>query len=262
MEAGFENSVGGHSRATLRPWGQRATGTARLAPADLMGRGNGVVLPRLEGAPTEYRIAAEDNRAVLLAQTMTALGIAEPGDWERSEHSPSGYVLATLKRWIANHGGAVIRQQFVLYASIASLPDPYAEEDVESNFLYLIVNPDSAGYVVIGPTLEQLWAIHPRLPVSFYRLFVGAVRRWVRVYDQEDGLDRLEMLREYVAGEEDPDQYELPDVEACIPQSMKEKPLAAEAVRRIAQAAKDETVAYWPRALSWTRSHKNCIPPR
>lgn len=242
MEAGFENSVGGYSTATLRPWGQRATGAAHLAPADLMGRGHGVVLPRLEGESTEYRIAAEDNRAVLLAQTMTALGIAEPGDWERSEHSPSGYILATLKRWIANHGGAVIRQQFALYASIASSPDPYAEEDIESTFLYLIVNPDSAGYVVIGPTLEQLGAIHPRLPVSFYRLFVGAVRRWVRVYDQEDGLDRLETLREYVAGEEDPDQYELPDVEACIPQSMKEKPLAAEAVRRIAQAAKDETV--------------------
>lgn len=207
-----------------------------------MGRGDGAVLPRLEGKPIEYRIAAEDNRAILLAQTMTALGIAEPGDWERSEYSPSGYILATLKRRIAKHGGAVIRQQFALYASITSSPDLYAEESTPSNLLYLIANPDSAGYVVIGPTLEQLGAIHPRLPASFYRLFVGALRRWVRVYDQEDGMDRLEALREYVAGEEDPDQYELPDVEASIPQSMKEKPLATEAVRRIAQATKDGTV--------------------
>jgi hypothetical protein len=208
-----------------------------------MGRGDAAALPRLDGTAAEYLIAAEDNRAILFAQTMMALGIAVPGDWERSEQSPSDYILETLKRWIAKHGGAVIRQQFVLYASIVSSPDPYAEEDNESNLLYLIVNPDSAGYVVIGPTLEQLGAIHPRLPVSFYRLFVGAVRRCVRVYDQEDAVDRLEMLREYISGEEDPDQYELPDVEGCIPRSMREKPLEAEAVRRIAQATKDGTVS-------------------
>jgi hypothetical protein len=242
METGFENSVGGHSTATLPSCGQRVTSAARLAPADLMGRGDAAALPRLDGTAAEYLIAAEDNRAILLAQTMMVLGIAEPGDWERSEHSPSGYILATLKRWIAKHGDAVIRQQFVLYASVASSPDPYAEERIESNLLYLIVSPDSAGYVVIGPTLEQLGAIHPRLPVSFYRLFVGAVRRGVRVYDHEEALDRLELLREYVAGEEDPDQYELPDVEGCIPLSMKEKPLEPAAVSRIAQKAKDETV--------------------
>jgi hypothetical protein len=208
-----------------------------------MGPGCTAVLPRLDGARAEYRILHEDRRAFLLARTLTALGIAEPQDWERAEHSACGYILATLKRWITRHGGELIRQQFGLYASISSTPDPYADDGANPELLYLIVNPDSAGYVVIGPPLDLLAGIHPRLPVSFYLLFVNSVRRWAKVYDYEDGLDRVEMLREWLAGEEDPEEYELPDVEGCIPAYMKEQPLGAEGVRQIANEAKDERTA-------------------
>jgi hypothetical protein len=204
--------------------------------------GSAAVLPRLDGVPTEYQIAAEDDRAILLAQAMTALGIAEPRDWGQAGRSALGYIVSTLKRWIASHGGDVIRRQFGMYASISGAPDPYAEEDTQSNLLYLVVNPDSAAYVVIGPMLELLAAIDARLPVSFYRLFVDAVRRWTRVYDFEDALDRLEVLREWVEGEESPEEYELPDVESCIPAAMEEEPLEAESVWRLAQETNGETV--------------------
>ena len=56
---------------------------------------------------------------------------------------------------------------------------------------------------------------HPRLPVTFFRLLVGAVNRWVRVYDYHDAEERVEMLREWYEGEENADQYEMPDVEGC-----------------------------------------------
>jgi hypothetical protein len=208
-----------------------------------MGPGCTAVLPRLDGAPAEYRILHEDRRTFLLARTLTALGIGEPQDWEQAEHSASGYILATLKRWITLHGGELIRQQFGLYASISSTPDPYADDGANPELLYLIVNPDSAGYVVIGPTLDLLAGIHPRLPVSFYLLLVNSVRRWAKVYDYEDALDRVEMLREWLAGEENPEEYELPDVEGCIPAYLREQPLEANAVRQIANEAKDERIA-------------------
>lgn len=147
----------------------------------------------------------------------------------------------TLRK-MARRGGNVIRRQFGLYASISGTPDPYADEGDRSDLLYLIVNPDSAGYVVIGPTLELLAAIHPRLPVSIYRLFVGAARRWATVYDYDDALNRLETLRDWLAGEQSPEEDELPDVEGCITQSMKEKPLETDAVSRIAHETEDETV--------------------
>lgn len=208
-----------------------------------MGRGGGFVLPKLDGTPTEYSIAEDDNRAIRLAQALTALDIADPHDWERADHSASQYILATLKRWIGNHGGNAIHKQFALDVSISSSPYPYAGDERGSHLLYLIVNPDSAAYIVIGPTLELLAAIHPRLPVSFYRQIVDSVRRWVRVYDYNDALDRLEMLRGWVEGEEDPDQYEFPDVEGCILACMKEEPLELAVMRELAQEIKDERVA-------------------
>ena len=64
----------------------------------------------------------------------------------------------------------------------------------------------------------------------------------MRVYDYDDALARVEMLREWVEGEENPEQYEFPDVEGCIPACMKEKPLEAEAVRRLADKITDETL--------------------
>jgi hypothetical protein len=244
METSFPDSARSHSGGLVpsRRW-ERDFSAARLAPADLMGRGDAAVLPRLDGTAVEYLIAAEDRRAILLAQTLTALGIAEPGDWEQSKQSPSGYIRATLNRWIANHGGAVVRRQFAVCASIASSPHPYADEDTRSNLLYLIVNPDSAGYAVIGPTLELLAAVHPRLPVSFYRLFVGSVRRWARVYDFDDALDRVEMLRDWLEGEPNPEEYELPDVEGCLPKYMQAQPLEFDTLRIFAQKTNDHRIA-------------------
>jgi hypothetical protein len=43
-----------------------------------MAQGSGVVLPRLDGVAVEHRVAGEDQRAILLARTLTELKIAEP----------------------------------------------------------------------------------------------------------------------------------------------------------------------------------------
>jgi hypothetical protein len=242
METSVEDFARCNPGGIPPPKTRRDRPATRLAAAGLMGQGSGAILPRLDGMPVECRIAGEDWREFLLAQTLTELGIADPSNWEQAGRSPSGYILATLKRRIARHNGGIIRQRFALDATISSTPDPYTNEGARPDLLYLIVSPDSAGYVVIGPTLELLATVHPRLPVSFYHLFVGAVRRWMRVYDYDDALARVEMLREWVEGEENPEQYEFPDVEGCIPPYMKEKPLEAEAVRRLADKTTDETL--------------------
>ena len=85
----------------------------------------------------------------------------------------------------------------------------------------------------MGPTLERLRRIHRRLPVTFYELVVGAVNRWLRAYDFRDALERVEMWREWAEGEGGADQYEIPDVESCIPAEMKEEPLKARALREL-----------------------------
>jgi len=109
---------------------------------------------------------------------------------------------------------------------LSSVLDEYSDAgdaDPDGRRLYLILDPTSAAYVVARPTLELLEREHPHLPATFYHLFTGALNRWVRVYDYRDAEDRVEMLREWVEGEEE--QYEIADVAASTPACMKRKPL-------------------------------------
>ncbi len=66
------------------------------------------------------------------------------------------------------------------------------------------------------------WSVHPQLPATFFHLLVGALNRWIRVYDYRDAEERAETLREWIAQEPDADQYELPDVTGSIPPCMRQ----------------------------------------
>ena len=204
-----------------------------------MAQGSGALLPRLDGAAVEHRVGGEDHRTISLARTLTNLEIAEVSDWEGS---PSKYVLSTLKRWIGRLGGEWIQAEFALHATLSNTPDRYSSEDINAGRLYLTVDPESAGYIVIGPTLEMLRRVHRQLPVTFYDLVVGAVNRWLRDYDYRDALERVEMWREWAEGEGGAGQYEIPDVESCIPAEMKEEPLKGGALRDLISQVQDDSL--------------------
>jgi hypothetical protein len=241
ISAGIETSCRRNSSGIVPAAFEAGTNpsTSRLAPAHLMGQASGTVLPRLEGVPLEYQLSAEDPRAIKLAQTLTVLGIADPGAWDESKHSPAGYVQAVLKHWLTLHGGEQVRENFALNVMVSGSPDVYCGEEGRQELLYLMVDPDSAGYVALGPTLDMLERIHPRLPATFYHLFVGGIQKMVRVYDFRGAQDRVEMLKEWTEREPDQERYEFPDVEGCIPPSMKLKPLSVRHVKQIAARADD-----------------------
>jgi len=132
----------------------------------------------------------------------------------------------TLERWIDAHGGEAIRRHFILEARISSSPSAWAEEDEASpRRLFLTVEPSEASCVMFGPTLQLLEGSHPKLPATFFHLFIAAMNRWIRTYDYRDAEERRENLLDWIANEPDADQYELPDVQGSIPQCMKQVPL-------------------------------------
>jgi hypothetical protein len=90
--------------------------------------------------------------------------------------------------------------------------------------LFLIVEPSEAicGCAAFGPTLQLLESIHPQLPATFFHLFVGALNRWLRVYDLRDAEERAETLREWAAQEPEAGDYELPDVAGSVPPCMRQ----------------------------------------
>jgi hypothetical protein len=209
-----------------------------LVAAGLIAPGSGALLPRLDGMTVEHQVAGEDRRAISIARTLTELELAEVSNWEGS---PSKYVLSTLRRWIGLHGGESIRAQFALDATLSNTPDRYSSEDINPRRLYLTVDPASAGYIVIGPTLEITQANPSPVPSNVLRpLVVGAVNRWLRAYDYRDALERVEMWHEWAEGEGGADQYEIPDVESCIPAEMKEEPLKARALRDLISQVHDD----------------------
>ena len=214
-------------RAHLQPHATRRP--SRLASSrQLMAQGGGLLIPRLDAIPMVHRLVADDRLAVMLAKALLELDIAVPGDWKKAERDPTSFIRVTLERWIHAHGGPAIRHRFLLSAVISNSPSDWAERDESRpNQLFLIVEPSEAtcGCATFGPTLQLLESVHPQLPATFFHLFVGALNRWIRVYDHRDAEERAETLREWAAQEPDADQYELPDVEGSIPPCMRQAAL-------------------------------------
>jgi hypothetical protein len=231
-------------RRAARSQRNAACSTTRVAAAaDLMASGSHFGIPHLDGVPGEYRFHAGEQASIRLARSLLEVDIADPSDWRQVRRDPTAFVGLTLQRWIDVHGGKAIRRRFNLRLTLSEQVDEYAEtseQDPDGQHLYLILNPDSAAYVVAGPTLELLEREHARLPASFYHVFTGALNKWIRTYDYRDAEDRVEMLREWAQGEDE--QYEIPDVEASIPPCMKRKALSLEGLQRLARQARSSEV--------------------
>jgi hypothetical protein len=210
-----------------------------------MAQGVGL-LPRLAGIPPIHRMVADDRLAVMLAKSLMELDIGVPGDWKKAECDPTSFTRLTLERWIKAHGGPAIRRRFLLVAAISDTPSEWAERDESRpNQLFLTVEPSEAscGCVTLGPTLQLLEKVHPQLPATFFNVFVGALNRWTRIYDHRDAEDRAETLREWAAQEADADQYEIPDVQASIPASMRQAVLDEGELTRLRDKINDPLAA-------------------
>jgi hypothetical protein len=256
----------GKSRRGKRPLVQRNTSDSAsrvVAAPDLMGSGDSLALPRLDGVPVEHSLCAGDEPSVVLAKTLLKLDIAVSEDWEKAKRDPTAYIGLTLARWIARHGVEAIKRRFDLTAAITSLLDDYTDRDpVNPNLLYLTVDASSSGYVVLSSTLELLEKAHPRLPATFFHLFVGALNKWIRVYDYRDAEERVAMMREWIEGEPDEDQYEIPDVAGCIPSCMKARPIGHRSLRdRMSQVKGREAKSLLDGAMELARISEQADRP-
>jgi hypothetical protein len=83
--------------------------------------------------------------------------------------------------------------------------------------------------------------LHPRLPATFFHLFLGALNRWVRVYDYHDALDRVERLRDWYESDPDVEEVELPDINRCLPEMIKRRPLSNRTAIAMVARIKDLT---------------------
>ena len=204
-------------------------GADRLASTGLMPARCGLAIPRLDGVPSEQQLWQGEQAAARLAHSFVEADIADAHDWAAASHNPFQFLKTALERWLSGHGAEAVRQQFSLDVLLTTSLDRYLVADAKSDDvskLFLTVEPDSAGYVILGPTLRLLESVHPRLPATFLYLLLGALNRWIRVYDYRDALDRVERIRDWYDSDPDCDEVELPDIDGCLPKSVKRKPLS------------------------------------
>jgi len=151
-------------------WRLPATSQLIAPPCEL-------VLPSLEKVSTEQRFAADAREVIALAEALATLDIAAVEDWKKSERDAAKYLLLTLQRWVRDHGGASIQRRFDLDLTLSDRLVDYSDERGPEGTLYLILDPDSAAFVLLNPTIELLGSVHPRLAATFFRHFAGSLNR-------------------------------------------------------------------------------------
>ena len=211
----------------------------RLDSTFLMPPGSGLTISHLNDVPVAHRLWQGEQAAARLACTLLDADIAAAGDWLAAKKNPFDFLKKSLDDWLSDHRGSKISEQFYLDLTLSTGLDRYFSPNSnptgDASAVFLTVEPESAGYVILGPTIKILEAAHPRLPATFVHLFLGALNRWVRVYDYRDALGRVERLREWYESDPDPErgEVELPDIERCIPVSLKKQPLGQKSLQRI-----------------------------
>jgi hypothetical protein len=192
----------------------------------------------LFGVETEYVYQDATPTVCALAKNLLRAGVASMEDWEAAKKRPLRLIELALRHAMERGGGKGIHNHLCLDAGITDHLDSFGSSDaaVREDRLYLLIDGDQPISVRIGELYEEMAAIHPRLPHTFWRKFVvRGFGRFFRVVDHWDVFREID----YTEEDDDPEAIQrVKDLRASIPayMGMKTRTLGRKTYRRILQS--------------------------
>lgn len=195
-----------------------------LAPASGL-----IGFPKLQPCQGREKIGFGSSALTMLAESLVEIGLAHEADWAAAQKLPSTLVDHVLRRYLADHGQAVIARHFELCLTLGEsiIDSVYGEPDpAGTGQLFFVLNTESSFALGIGPAIEQLESAQAGLGEAFYDSLRQSLYRWVRVYDDWDARERIEQMAEWAEGEDDPDSYEIPKLDPDLPACLRSRKFA------------------------------------
>jgi hypothetical protein len=213
-------------RTNCKPCPRAGTFGARtrrptLARAGCLAPASGLIsIPKLRPNHGGEKIGFGASSLTALAQSLVELGVATRADWTDAVRTPSKLVDLALRRFLADHGQALIavHSELALMLGESIIESAYGEaEPAASDQLFLLVNTKSSFPMCVGRVIDDFELVTAGLGAAFYDSLRQSLYRWVRVCDDWDARERVEQMQEWAEGEEDPASYEIPKLEPDLP---------------------------------------------
>jgi hypothetical protein len=208
-------------------------------------------LPVLGGAPSSY---SHELRAELLYELCAALareGWGTPEIWTKCEESAVLFAQRAITGAIGEERWNLLQRNVEYHLNVSDI----AEEDgadmaMGNGRLAVTIECGGSGFLKIGPAIETLEQEASGLGAAFYWTLTYAIYRVMRIYNHDDAFEYEERMKEYAEEEDNPEQYEFPEVENALPESirrtLKEKPrLCAIRARKLLSRYRDGKYAKW-----------------
>jgi hypothetical protein len=200
----------------------------------LIGKQTLVTVPNLTGIPWRFCTRWDEQPAGAFGKSLLRLGICQPEDWTGSavDFVERGY-QRFCKQNGAKEAASIWKGNLRIMDSLFDMTEleyqnSRADMNGPSDTLFLVGDYEQAASVPIGATLSHLEREHPQLPSAFYRVFVHALYKWMRVYDYTDACYHAEMMMEGASEEDLEDSY-LRDVTKSVPPYLPKPELALSA---------------------------------
>jgi hypothetical protein len=191
----------------------------RLAETGHLAAASGLTIPKLAVVHGGEKISFGASSLTALATSLVEIGLADQADWMTANSSPSGLVNLVLRRFLADHGQAVVAEHFELFLTLGeSIVDSvYGERDgTSAERLFFVLNTESSFPLCVGRAMDSLESDQPGMGEAFYECLRQSLYRWVRVYDDWDARDRIEQMKEWVEEGDDEQSYEIPNLESDL----------------------------------------------